>query len=1059
MPATIYKASAGSGKTYTLAQTWLCQALAEPQAYRQILSITFTRKATAEIKDRLLRFLFELSHQPQQQAPLRRYLCRRLDVSDDTLTRRAHCLLSHLLQDYGRIGVYTIDSFFQQVIAAFVAELGLPWEHTLEMNTERVTRYMADDLLRRLGRDETLTQWVLSYALEQMQNQKTWQPDALLQGLSAQLLSDKHLPHLLRLHLSAQDLDELRTLTRDILRTHRSQVEALVAQAEGYLQQYDLRYEDFYSRNILNPLKNLVFDLKAGKPFLLMEAGVTFVRALAGNQNWYSKTATKGLAIDKAMDNGLLAVLQQLYDLAGNPEDPRRQTAAAAWLVRESLFRLGLYEHLREGLDAYKQAEGMVLIGEAGQLIARLHREGSVPFLYEKLGERYNRIFLDEFQDTSSLQWENLLPLVENALAVEGEALLVGDVKQSIYRFRGGNSNLLREVARQDIRQMQGQAPEEQTLAHNYRSLAQVVHFNNSICAAIPRLPYHDDLEASAIARLLGQVYEDAAQLPSHTTGGYVRAEVFEPTEEEPLPVQQVVARLPGLVQEILDLGYAPSDIALLVNTNAEASQVTQLLMAAGYQVYAAQGLVVHAGARVRILVEALRWLANPEDHIALYAAAAGLCALQGRPMPTQVHPQEVLSYRLPLQLPELLQLPVYAQATTLARLLDLVPAGQTHDAYLTAFFAQLHAQAQQGSSLADFLRFYEEEGHQKPVTLLPGNQALQVMTIHKSKGLEFPVVILPFANWSLKPAAYGDIVWADRQAPFLQAEAYPLRLSRLLRDSLFANAHQQEYQDFLLDKINSLYVGLTRAIEQLYMLIPHKPREKYAGISQVDELLLLALRSTETRASPHSLQLADHWTEAQVWESGMRQRQVARSAAETSAVPAAETPLCYQEHPAWQQVLQLRNRTPLGGREEMAIARGELFHLLLSRIATPADLPQVLAHAVQEGLISVPQQSLLKDQLAGILHLPQLAPYLQPDWAHYPELDILGSRGELLRPDRVVVKHPHAVVIDYKTGQPQPAHIRQVRQYLQALADMGLRPTEGLLVYLDKVKIEQVPF
>jgi ATP-dependent exoDNAse (exonuclease V) beta subunit len=447
MPATIYKASAGSGKTYTLAQSWLTLALAQPTAYRHILSITFTRKATAEIKDRLLRFLFALAYSPDKQAALRAHLCAHVPCTDEALTQRARQLLSHLLQDYGRLSVHTIDGFFQRIIGAFVAELRLPRVHTLELDTERAARFMTDEVLRQLGHEPHLTHWVVQYAREQLAAGKAWQPDTQLQLLAAQLLSDKHLPFLLSLALSPQQLEALQDRCQQLLEAQHRALALLVQQANATLLAHDLHYDDFYKKYALNPLKALSKQLDNRQRLVFFEPNAHFVQALAGDKPWYAKTApkTKALAIDTAMASGLHATLQALYTQGADPTSEARQLAITAWLVQQSLFRLGLYDYLKLSLDAYKAREGRVQLGEAGQLIARLHAQGQVPFLYEKLGERYTHLFLDEFQDTSTLQWQNLLPLLENALAGGGHALLVGDVKQSIYRFRGGNSTLLRE--------------------------------------------------------------------------------------------------------------------------------------------------------------------------------------------------------------------------------------------------------------------------------------------------------------------------------------------------------------------------------------------------------------------------------------------------------------------------------------------------------------------------------------------------------------------------------------------------------------------------------------
>lgn len=1053
MPATIYKASAGSGKTYTLAQSWLTLALAQPTAYRHILSITFTRKATAEIKDRLLRFLFALAYSPDKQAALRAHLCAHVPCTDEALTQRARQLLSHLLQDYGRLSVHTIDGFFQRIIGAFVAELRLPRVQTLELDTERAARFMTDEVLRQLGHEPHLTRWVVQYAREQLAAGKAWQPDTQLQQLAAQLLSDKHLPFLLSLALSPQQLEALQDRCQQLLEAQHRALALLVQQANATLLAHDLHYDDFYKKYALNPLKALSKQLDNRQRLVFFEPNAHFVQALAGDKPWYAKTApkTKALAIDTAMASGLHATLQALYTQGADPTSEARQLAITAWLVQQSLFRLGLYDYLKLSLDAYKAREGRVQLGEAGQLIARLHAQGQVPFLYEKLGERYTHLFLDEFQDTSTLQWQNLLPLLENALAGGGHALLVGDVKQSIYRFRGGNSTLLREQAVADLAPF---APQERTLAHNYRSLPLVVAFNNTICQTIPTLPYSDKLDAATLRDMLTQVYADALQLPSAPAGGYVQAEVVPyGAKAKELMTQDILDRVTARIATVVANGYAREDIALLVNTNAEGATLTAHLMAQGIPVYTAVGLTLASGQQVHVLIQLLRWLADPEDRLSLYGAAAALSQLRGQPLPQTAAPQTLLALLhpdMPQQQQSLRQLPLYAQVCHTLRLLQLSPAGSPQDAYLSTLLDLVHTRAAAGDSLADFLRFYDEEGHKRAIALPPQPGAVQVLTIHKAKGLEFPVVILPFADWSL--ARNDSWLWAEGQPPFADVPYLPLPTKPQMAESHFAEAYASEQAEALLDKVNSLYVAITRAAEQLHLFIPYLEKDKEddedKGLRTAGQLLFLALQQHRPQPAPHTLSLADYrQPDGYTWVVG----NPARIAAPHTEPPTAHAqPLQPQAYVPWQQVLRLRNRSPLGGRVADAQARGELLHLLLARVRHASDLPQVLAKARHEGLIGADAADALAQQLHGLLNLPQVAPYFSEAWDTLRELDLLDANGDLHRPDRVCLQGQRAVVLDYKTGQPNPHHAQQVQRYLQALSQMPLEATEGWLLYLD---------
>lgn len=1015
MPAHIYRASAGSGKTYTLASAWLTLALQQPGAYSSILAITFTRKATAEIKERLLRFAYHLAHAPADSLHAR--LLADTGLNEATLRQRAAILLSTLLHRYDSLAVSTIDSLFQRIISAYYRELGMPTARKPVVGNERVAEEVALRLLQRLRPDDELTHWVEHYVYHLLEEDGRWEVQRLLQALVQQYLSDKELPYLLALEPYAGQVAHLLHQYSSRLEGHKVRLRQLAAQGRQLLHRHSLEVADFKGAGSsaavwIQRFADLNFDPKYA--LTKLEEGLA-------NDDWCAKTSKKQGLIMTALDDGLRDVMARMYDFLTGDELREYNTLS---LLRSRMYQMELYAHLAQELVAYRNEQQLQLVGEASRLIRQVHEGTGVPFLYERIGERYRHFLIDEYQDTSTLQWENLLPLAENALAADGSVLLVGDVKQSIYRFRGGNPNLLRELAPAQLAHLVEGGIGEQVLDTNYRSARQIVALNNALCRLLPSLSYYNITETRDY---LAGVYLSGEQQAHRPEEGLLRLQFLEAAKS---PEFQAAA-LPLLVEQVLVLLGSPAapgrrggDLLVLVSRLVEAQAVAQALLAVGIPVFTAEALQVCYGQKVRVLHGLLQYVANSRNRIALNAAMQAQAATRpGAPLPGAA-PAEILTWlnpELPDLLPRLAMQPPYELAMQLSRLLGLYQPGQPWDAYLEHYLQLIYDYREESGLLTDFLSYYEQEGYKTTVSMPPQPDAVRIMTIHKAKGLQAPVVLLPFADWDMLGNAFSHSeIWAEGHPPIDDLPYYRMKCTQSLGKTLFATDYEEEKRATLLDQLNKLYVALTRAEDELYIWT--YAAEKEGGVKNAGDVLLAL---AEAYSQTHG------WLEDGLYTAG------------TAVTPAAEpvvapSPPRHYQPLDWHSRLLLRIHYLQGEQQQS----GERLHRLLCLLPhTPAAALIELGQATPA---EVEQAQKILDQLA---HHPLLGPYAH--WQQRRELELLAADGTLLRPDVVYVHGQQAAILEYKTGQPRPEHRIQVQGYSRALQQMGYEVVGEWLAYV----------
>ncbi|WNJ18570.1 UvrD-helicase domain-containing protein [Pontibacter sp. G13] len=1050
---TLFKSSAGSGKTFTLVKEYLKIVLREPRKYRQVLAVTFTNKATEEMKTRIISALSQLANgtaaelvqNPTYQI-LRPYFDQLPDGDQIDIPRQARKVLNGILNDYSSFSVSTIESFFQRVVRAFARELDIPLGYDVEMQQDRVISRLVDSLMLEVGKDPDLTKLMMGYAERNLERDKGWNLDLEIRGLGRRIFEEKYQRLLVRFdwrEVRISKMLELGQLLRKQIITYETYLQKLADQAMDMIYAEGLVLKDF-AYGTSGPV-GFFFNIQNKREF---EPKTRFVQAVENPDKWATKKSDMRSQVMILVHGGLQDIAVKAYRYI----QQNRAGYETAKLVERNLYAFGVMQRLEDLLIDYRMEQGALMISDSSFLLNKVVQEPEdCPFVFEKIGTQFQHYLLDEFQDTSNMQWNNLLPLVLEAMSHGHENLIVGDVKQSIYRWRNGNMRLLLDEVEGQMA-ARHQPFEVSQLDTNWRTAAEIVDFNNRFfeaCADMLGSQYQEQ-EKHLVDLAYGHVAQNASlkQVP-----GLVEITWVEP----PKPLNFRTIALYRLVEVIEDLkaeGWKGGDITVLVRTNAEGTEVATKLQEEGHRVVSADSLLIRSDARVRFFLALFQYLDQESDQISLaalnhhYATMMKSDNVMFEVSHEALHPE--LVEQLDDQKVRLRNLSVYACAEELVRMFPVLAAP---NAYVQGFVdALLEYIQQEETSIAGFLEWWSDQAGRRSIAVAPDEEAVQVMTIHKSKGLEFPIVILPFANWTLKPKS-DTVLWVEpEEEPFKAFGFLPVNASSNLEESLFG----QEYRDELfatgLDNLNGLYVACTRPKYRLYAFTQKKGSSKEMG--NVKDLFSLFRKSHE------DLGKVDKWEFGENWTIGTRQRIASKSADTGGMINLQSNPRPMTQ---WDEAIRVSFSLNPKSRQDIlqvqrSRTRGELIHEVLAHVEVLADIPAAADKMILQGKLSQDErEALLEDLRQTVTRLPQLKDWFSGNWKVKSEADIIHASGKLLRPDRVMMRAQHAVVLDYKTGMANSKHAGQVQQYMEALTEMGFTTVEGYLYYVESGDLVQV--
>lgn len=1073
MELLVYKASAGSGKTFTLAVEYIKHLILNPRAYRQILAVTFTNKATAEMKERILQQLYGIWVSDPASEPYLNRIREDLqwkNLSEDDIRLAAGTALQYMLHDYSRFRVETIDSFFQSVMRNLARELELSPNLNIELNNTEVLSDAVDSLIEKLTPSSPVLAWLLDYINERIADDKRWNVSNEIKRFGWNIFDESYIEQGegLRQQLKAPNTIKLyRNELREMETEALEQMKGFYDQFIGELEAYALTPEDL--KGGARGIGSYFRKLRDGRLSDKDTVNATLKNSLDDAKNWATKTSAQKNEIIRLAETSLLPLLQDAETFR-----PRNNKIVnSCRLSLQHLNKLQLLAHIDEEVRELNREHNRFLLSDTNALLHNLVRDGDSSFVFEKIGANIRNVMIDEFQDTSRMQWDNFKILLLEGLSQGADSLIVGDVKQSIYRWRNGDWGILNALGTKDA-----SFPfpvRVETLKTNRRSETNVIRFNNNLfTAAVEYLNMLHLKELQEDCHPLQRAYADVAQESPRTEAkGYIKATFLEPDEEHDY-TELTILSLGEEVQRLLEAGVKLNDITILVRKNKNIPPIADYFdKTLHLSVVSDEAFRLDASQAICMLIDALRYLSNPEDKVACASLMMNYesgIKKQGGDWDSllTVKPEEALPEAFVTGMETLRLMPLYELLEELFSLFKMKRI-EEQDAYLFSFFDAVTEYLQNNSSDLDaFIRYWNETLCNK--TIPSGEMdGIRILSIHKSKGLEFHTVLIPFCDWKLENETNNQLIWCSpTEAPFSTLDIVPVNYSSTMAESVYRQNYLDERLQLWVDNLNLLYVAFTRAGKNLIFWC------KKGQKGTMSELLANALPQVAAREGD------ENWDEEEPYESGelcpskyTETDGHLPEARKVSANRLAQKPDKLPVHmESMRHDIEFRqsNRSAdfiQGVDEEESdnrfINRGRLLHTLFSAIETEEDIDNAIDQLVFEGIIGKPEtEESIRELTHHAFSLPQVQDWYSGNWHLFNECDIIWQeRGELhtRRPDRVMMRGNEIVVIDFKFGKQNKKYNKQVQGYMQLLTRMGYlkENIKGYLWYVEEDLIEKV--
>lgn len=1087
----IQKASAGSGKTYTLVKEYIMLLLGYKdengvnrlhsnkvrEAHRAILAVTFTNKATNEMKQRIVQELAVLSSRRKvSESPYVRDLCGYFNTTEEDLSKVAEKALWELLHDFTSFNISTLDSFFQNILRTFAREAEVTYSYDIELHDEYAVRVGVNSLVSSLSRNSgkenrQLHNWLKLYMRNQVEKGNGWNIFSDSSGLF-------NLAKQLNTELFKRHREELKEYLSDKERLSTFQKELSVKIDSSIKQKYEVAV---MFRNLLDecalPLDGLNknghingFTKITDKEDISLPPGFYKINEDCGN--WFKKAVARPEDLSYDFVQQIIKFAERIYEI--------EMISATYDAMRQNLFALGLLGDIDKNIENFRKENDLILLSDTNELLKKIISEEDTPFIYERVGIWLKHFLIDEFQDTSKLQWVNMKPLLSESLANSHESLIIGDEKQSIYRFRNADPSLLQDQVFIDFKGRIANSDTIDRCSTNWRSAENIVKFNNTLFSLLPEI-----IEQDCSSPKISKTYSNVIQLIASKKKGYVKIE-FVDNEDDKKWNEVVLERIPHIVSDCLNRGYRQQDIAILVNRNDEGASVIDSLLNYSEKklnVVSDESLLLKNSPAIRLIISILKYLdnsllpkSNHEEGVEGYDGDN----LKSIPVILQRFesginngktPSESLSEcfdvhnnavdKNPLNL-------LNAELTSLVSITEAIikqyikpEAFESENAYIQAFQdIVIDFTAHSPSSIHSFLKWWEAHSANRSITSPAGIDAINVMTIHKSKGLEFPCVIIPFCDWGLNKGS--NWLWSSPKLvenfpPRIVPPIIPLAFSKQLDATAFRAEYQDDSANNIVDTLNKTYVAFTRAADELMIFAPQSPTAgTIAGAilpalysATIDKVQVIKDSLSEKCDTPDPgvvVALNEYILSESLMEIGTAEEVVINSAKAEKRNDS--TTFVMESYIPSDTIKGLKYNLP-DTLNENPRTKGMLYHKMLSMIRYESDLSHVIARSKAYGILTEDEAENVIAIITDGLQNEEVRTWFAKDNRVLNERTISKS-GETYRPDRIIVTPAgETVVIDYKFGERHSkSHITQLLNYISIIREAGHTSVVGKLWY-----------
>lgn len=1076
----IYKASAGSGKTYNLTLEFLRLLFRQKENYKHTLAVTFTNKATEEMKSRIITDLYKLAS--GQSSGYLALLCDEFALSEKLVRAKAKDILTQILHDYSSFNISTIDKFFQHTMRSFTREIGLQGGYNVELDQNRVLSEAVDKMLLSLSKKENkeLLNWLLEYSESMVEEGDSWDFTKNIKELAGEIMKEEYIR-------KRAGSDET-LLSKSAIKSYIDKMRSIKRNFEQRIKDAGNKGMELISLSGIFPEDtpkwgpyDQFVKWKKGDYTLYKKA----VEASTDPAKW-TKSKPKADVLERVnawQQMGAALLLSDTIEFINEHE----ADYITASIIQKNIFTQGILSDIAEKIQEYKKENNIMLISDTTHLLNRIIDGSDTPFIYEKIGTRINHYMIDEFQDTSGMQWNNFSPLLHESLSSNFFNMIVGDVKQSIYRWRSSDWSLLDSKLYSEFDESQRR---DEILKVNYRSRPNIIGFNNAFFVlAAKRLQdiFDEEVDKSTskdeekefhnrILNAYKDIYQEISER-KQSKAGRVHMEFIE--EDDQNSWKEIAIR--KTIDEIKQLqlrGYALKDIAVLVRANHEAVAIANALLEEKlsqtddrfkFDIISNEALLIGNSSAIKLILSIMRYFCNPLEPLNRSLVATEYTIIHAGKKASEAiteyfsrtkdkESEHLFSEELDNLLKEIGRKPLYEMTEQI--IASFLPKENGNDKIFIQAFLDiiLDFTHKQTADLAAFLEWWDEFGYKKTVSTPSSQNAIQIITVHKSKGLAFPVVIMPFCNWDLVPR--NQILWCQpSKEPFNDIPVVPVPYKKELLNTIFSEDFLRERMQTLIDNLNVAYVAFTRPEEEMILFAPKAKESKSSDVpNSIGKLMLEILSDAGSFSDDEGRSYLNfsNFFDPDTSVLTIGEEEIVKETSNKEDENVSASPFISYD-PYFNNRIKLRFYADEFFNEGDERRSGKIKHDILSRVFTPEDLEKSVMHAVLSGTASKEEGEEYREELLRIIHDPKVHDWFSGDYEVLNEISLLLPGGEMMRPDRILRKKDEIIVIDYKFGKEQKKYIKQVKAYVKHISDMGYANVKGYLWYVLRDKIEEV--